>query len=75
MKFRLSPYLRLRQKERPLSGCPELKVKETNRIDTVVDELSKLGATIKATDDGMIIHGKSKLGGGVVSSLEIIALG
>ncbi|MCQ6273886.1 3-phosphoshikimate 1-carboxyvinyltransferase [Bacillus sp. V3B] len=46
----------------------ELKVKETNRIDTVVDELSKLGATITATDDGMVIHGKNKLGGGVVSS-------
>lgn len=46
----------------------ELKVKETNRIDTVVNELSKLGAAITATDDGMIIHGKNKLGGGVVSS-------
>jgi 3-phosphoshikimate 1-carboxyvinyltransferase len=46
----------------------ELKVKETNRIDTVVNELTKLGATITATDDGMIIHGKNKLGGGVVSS-------
>jgi 3-phosphoshikimate 1-carboxyvinyltransferase len=46
----------------------ELKVKETNRIDTVVNELSKLGATVMATDDGMIIHGKNKLGGGVVSS-------
>ncbi|WP_338451802.1 3-phosphoshikimate 1-carboxyvinyltransferase [Niallia oryzisoli] len=46
----------------------ELKVKETNRIDTVVHELSTLSAEIKATDDGMIIHGKSKLTGGVVSS-------
>ena len=46
----------------------ELKVKETNRIDTVVNELKKLGATITATEDGMIIHGKNKLGGGVVSS-------
>ncbi|MGR6009227.1 hypothetical protein ACT7CZ_17740 [Bacillus cereus] len=30
----------------------ELKVKETNRIDTVVAELTKLGARIEATDDG-----------------------
>lgn len=46
----------------------ELKVKETNRIDTVVGELRKLGAKIDATDDGMIIHGKSSLTGGVVNS-------
>lgn len=46
----------------------ELKVKETNRIDTVVNELTKLGAKITATDDGMIIEGKTKLSGGVVSS-------
>jgi len=46
----------------------ELKVKETNRIDTVVHELSKLGADITATDDGMIIQGKNKLSGGIVSS-------
>jgi 3-phosphoshikimate 1-carboxyvinyltransferase len=36
-------------------------VKETNRIDTVVSELRKLGAEIEATEDGMIIHGKSAL--------------
>jgi 3-phosphoshikimate 1-carboxyvinyltransferase len=46
----------------------ELKVKETNRIDTVVNELSKLGASIEATDDGMIIHGKTTLIEGEVSS-------
>nr|WP_246942485.1 3-phosphoshikimate 1-carboxyvinyltransferase [Bacillus pinisoli] len=41
-----------------IKDASELKVKETNRIDTVVNELSKLGAVIEATDDGMIIHGK-----------------
>ncbi len=46
----------------------ELKVKETNRIDTVVNELSKLGADITATDDGMIIRGRNNLNGGIVSS-------
>jgi 3-phosphoshikimate 1-carboxyvinyltransferase len=45
-----------------------LKVKETNRIDTVVNELSALGASIEATDDGMIIYGGSNLTGGKVSS-------
>jgi 3-phosphoshikimate 1-carboxyvinyltransferase len=51
-----------------IKDAEELKVKETNRIDTVVQELSKLGAVIEATEDGMIIHGKSKLTGGKVSS-------
>jgi 3-phosphoshikimate 1-carboxyvinyltransferase len=51
-----------------IKDAEELKVKETNRIDTVVQELKKLGARIEATDDGMIIYGKSKLSGGTVSS-------
>lgn len=51
-----------------IKDAEELKVKETNRIDTVVHELKKLGASIEATDDGMIIYGKSKLHGGIVSS-------
>lgn len=51
-----------------IKDASELKVKETNRIDTVVQELSKLGASIEATDDGMIIHGGATLTGGTVSS-------
>lgn len=44
-----------------IKDAEELKVKETNRIDTVVDQLSKLGANIEARPDGMIIHGKTDL--------------
>lgn len=51
-----------------IKNAEELKVKETNRIDTVVHELAKLGADIEATDDGMIINGKIGLHGGKVSS-------
>ncbi|WP_223593480.1 3-phosphoshikimate 1-carboxyvinyltransferase [Neobacillus bataviensis] len=51
-----------------IKDAEELKVKETNRIDTVVNELKKLGASIEATDDGMIINGNSNLHGGTVSS-------
>jgi 3-phosphoshikimate 1-carboxyvinyltransferase len=51
-----------------IKDASELKVKETNRIDTVVQELTKLGASIEATDDGMIIHGGTTLTGGTVSS-------
>ncbi|WP_332693309.1 3-phosphoshikimate 1-carboxyvinyltransferase [Halalkalibacter lacteus] len=51
-----------------IRDAEELKVKETNRIDTVVSELSKLGATITATDDGMIIEGRTPLTGSTVNS-------
>ncbi|RFU68490.1 3-phosphoshikimate 1-carboxyvinyltransferase [Peribacillus saganii] len=51
-----------------IKDAQELKVKETNRIDTVAGELSKLGADITPTDDGMIINGGSRLTGGSVSS-------
>ncbi|WP_249312884.1 3-phosphoshikimate 1-carboxyvinyltransferase [Lederbergia citrea] len=51
-----------------IKDAAELKVKETNRIDTVVDELKKMGANIEATEDGMKIYGKSKLHGADVSS-------
>ncbi len=44
-----------------IKDAAELKVKETNRIDTVVQELKKMGARIEPTDDGMIIHGGTKL--------------
>ncbi|MGN4423741.1 3-phosphoshikimate 1-carboxyvinyltransferase [Bacillus cereus group sp. MYBK30-1] len=51
-----------------IKDAEELKVKETNRIDTVVDELGKLGAKIEATPDGMIIYGKQNLKGNTVNS-------
>lgn len=51
-----------------IKDAEELKVKETNRIDTVVRELQKLGAKIESTKDGMIIYGKQQLLGGTVSS-------
>ncbi len=47
----------------------ELRVKETDRIETTVTELSKLGANIKETEDGMIIEGADELNGAKCSSL------
>ncbi|MFD3446101.1 3-phosphoshikimate 1-carboxyvinyltransferase [Microbacteriaceae bacterium 4G12] len=51
-----------------IKDAVELKVKETNRIDTVVYELQKLGAKVEATEDGMIIYGKTALTGNKVNS-------
>lgn len=46
-----------------IKNAEELKVKESNRIELIVENLSKMGADIKATDDGMIINGGKPLHG------------
>lgn len=43
-----------------IRDAEELKVKETNRIDTVVTELNALGYKIEPAVDGMIVYGKVK---------------
>lgn len=44
-----------------IADASELRVKETDRIKTVSDELNKLGAKIVPTTDGFIIDGKVSL--------------
>ncbi len=51
-----------------IRDAQELKVKETNRIDLMVNNLKILGADIKGTSDGMIIEGGLPLHGGIVES-------
>ncbi|MDN6112280.1 MAG: 3-phosphoshikimate 1-carboxyvinyltransferase, partial [Tetragenococcus halophilus] len=51
-----------------IKDAQELKVKETNRIDTTAQELKKMGANIAATDDGLVIKGKTTLHTAKVSS-------
>ena len=46
-----------------IKDAKELKVKETNRIKTVVTELSKAGIDITETSDGMIITGGNNIQG------------
>ena len=52
-----------------IKDAAELKVKETNRIETVVDNLKAMGCDITATDDGMIIHGGNPLHGATIHTL------
>lgn len=54
--------------ETVIRDAQELKVKESNRIDTVVEGLRAMGADAAATDDGMIIHGGTPLHGCVIDS-------
>ncbi|MDD6136263.1 MAG: 3-phosphoshikimate 1-carboxyvinyltransferase [Lachnospiraceae bacterium] len=51
-----------------IKDAVELKVKESNRIDVMVSNLSAMGASIEATDDGMIIHGGKPLHGAAIDS-------
>lgn len=51
-----------------IKDASELKVKESNRIDTVVTNLKAMGCDIEAADDGMIIHGGRQLHGAVIDT-------
>ena len=51
-----------------IKDAAELKVKESDRIAVMVDNLSRMGAHITATDDGMIIEGEYPLHGAVIDS-------
>lgn len=51
-----------------IRDAAELKVKESNRIDVMVENLSAMGAHITATDDGMIIEGGYPLHSTVIDS-------
>ena len=54
--------------ETHLSGAQELRHKESDRIATVVEGLSGLGAEIEATDDGFVVTGTGGLRGGRIDS-------
>lgn len=51
-----------------IKDAQELKVKESNRIDVMVNNLSAMGVDIEGTEDGMIIHGGRPLHGATIDS-------
>ncbi len=53
-----------------IKDAHELKVKESNRIKAVVDNLKKMGADIEELEDGMVINGKSKLKGAHIETFK-----
>jgi 3-phosphoshikimate 1-carboxyvinyltransferase len=54
--------------ETVVRGAKELKVKESDRIATVVEGLRGLGAEIEATHDGFVVQGTGGLRGGRIAS-------
>ncbi len=51
-----------------IRDAKELRVKESDRIETTVAELSRMGARIEAREDGMVIHGTGRLNGAACRS-------
>jgi 3-phosphoshikimate 1-carboxyvinyltransferase len=51
-----------------VSGAAELRLKETDRIATVVDGLRGLGADIEAAEDGFAVRGTGGLRGGTMEA-------
>ena len=54
--------------ETTIRDAEELRRKESDRIETVCDALTALGAAVEARPDGMVVRGSGGLRGGVVSS-------
>ena len=52
--------------ETVIYGASRLRIKESDRLTSVTNMLSALGADIKETSDGLIINGKPGLSGGSV---------
>ena len=50
-----------------IKGAARLRLKESDRLAAMCDGLSRLGADIKETDDGLIINGADFLHGGTVN--------
>jgi 3-phosphoshikimate 1-carboxyvinyltransferase len=70
--------------ETRLVNVAHARIKETDRIAVIREELSKLGADITELPDGLVIHGGKKLRGGlvdghrdhrIVMALAVAALG
>ena len=51
-----------------IRDAAELKVKESDRIQVMTDNLTRMGADVEALPDGMIIHGGKPLHGATIDS-------
>lgn len=54
--------------ETVIKDASELKVKESNRLEVMVRNLSAMGADVTETEDGMVIRGGKPLHGAVIDS-------
>lgn len=52
-----------------IKGASELRVKESDRLRSITENLTAMGADIRETDDGLIIKGPTRLAGAGVKTL------
>ncbi len=57
-----------------ISGLSGIKIKESGKIKSIVLELSKMGAKLSETEDGLVIEGRESLRGTVVESMNDYSL-
>ncbi len=57
-----------RQGQTTVCGAARLKIKESNRIESVVNMINNLGGSAVPTDEGIIVNGTGALKGGTVDS-------
>ena len=53
-----------------VSGAEELRVKESDRIEAICDNLKSMGADVEELDDGFIIKGPTKLNGALIKTYD-----
>jgi 3-phosphoshikimate 1-carboxyvinyltransferase len=53
-----------------ISGGARLRIKESDRIESVANALNGLGADVTPTADGMLIYGKASLTGGAADAVN-----
>lgn len=58
----------LAEGETHIRNARELRVKETDRITTTVENLRKMGVHVEEFEDGMIVHGCKRLKGAEIQS-------
>ena len=51
-----------------ITGARELRVKETDRISAMAEELEKIGVKVETLEDGMVIEGPQRIRGGITDS-------
>jgi len=56
--------------ETVITGAEELRVKESDRIKAVVENLKRIGVEVEELKDGMVIKGKQKIKGGIIDSFN-----
>ena len=56
------------QGQTKVTGAARLRYKESDRLAAISSELNSLGADVKETRGGLLVHGSSSLRGGIVES-------